>query len=456
MSVPDLVFREYMPSPKSMAGQMFEVNNVIKQKYWDTINPEPTAYVYNLLKVEADCQDLKTLLSLNTKVSLVNIVETIKTDVKSDIQTNLRKDLLIPELARGILKSFEVFLELMNDSMYQLVLKFRNRQRVPLQDLHKQWKSVDYLIERGYMFRCLGQGSKDEEVLLLPEELQHLVDRLDELKIRRDVTRNTAICKIGKNILYLYGVMKESDFDRCLDALYFNFEQNRLNKKIDLGDLSDAWNYQKQATFQNVNVVFKHYAQYSSKVKRVCFEGGSYSGYHNSYYCYYSVFDPYNIFYEQERREDLDFRSLCWSELITDRPADQKAQTMMVEYLTKQLRINPIQAQKLSEEWSLYIKNGENPTLWLNNILEHLKFSSSVQLNQLLSFSSAHFANDLNIWPLKGHTPKELMDTQLEKPHSAPQNVQASVGEVSSVDKVGRNEPCPCGSGRKYKKCCGR
>ncbi|MFB6240325.1 MAG: SEC-C metal-binding domain-containing protein, partial [Gemmatimonadota bacterium] len=22
-------------------------------------------------------------------------------------------------------------------------------------------------------------------------------------------------------------------------------------------------------------------------------------------------------------------------------------------------------------------------------------------------------------------------------------------------EKVGRNEPCPCGSGKKYKKCCG-
>ena len=22
-------------------------------------------------------------------------------------------------------------------------------------------------------------------------------------------------------------------------------------------------------------------------------------------------------------------------------------------------------------------------------------------------------------------------------------------------DKVGRNDPCPCGSGKKYKKCCG-
>jgi len=24
------------------------------------------------------------------------------------------------------------------------------------------------------------------------------------------------------------------------------------------------------------------------------------------------------------------------------------------------------------------------------------------------------------------------------------------------VKKIGRNEPCPCGSGKKYKNCCGR
>ncbi len=27
---------------------------------------------------------------------------------------------------------------------------------------------------------------------------------------------------------------------------------------------------------------------------------------------------------------------------------------------------------------------------------------------------------------------------------------------VRAGSKVGRNDPCPCGSGRKYKKCCGR
>jgi SEC-C motif-containing protein len=27
---------------------------------------------------------------------------------------------------------------------------------------------------------------------------------------------------------------------------------------------------------------------------------------------------------------------------------------------------------------------------------------------------------------------------------------------VKEQPKVGRNDPCPCGSGKKYKKCCGR
>jgi hypothetical protein len=32
LSVPGLVYREYMTSPKSMAGQMFDVKNVITSK----------------------------------------------------------------------------------------------------------------------------------------------------------------------------------------------------------------------------------------------------------------------------------------------------------------------------------------------------------------------------------------------------------------------------------------
>jgi uncharacterized protein YecA (UPF0149 family) len=32
--------------------------------------------------------------------------------------------------------------------------------------------------------------------------------------------------------------------------------------------------------------------------------------------------------------------------------------------------------------------------------------------------------------------------------------LELAVPSVRKVPKIGRNEPCPCGSGRKYKKCC--
>ena len=40
----------------------------------------------------------------------------------------------------------------------------------------------------------------------------------------------------------------------------------------------------------------------------------------------------------------------------------------------------------------------------------------------------------------------------LDKDKKQPESKSA----VSSADKVGRNQPCPCGSGKKYKKCCGK
>jgi uncharacterized protein YecA (UPF0149 family) len=46
-----------------------------------------------------------------------------------------------------------------------------------------------------------------------------------------------------------------------------------------------------------------------------------------------------------------------------------------------------------------------------------------------------------------------------EKKHLQPlpkKNKDGSVGEQTVVkgEQVGRNDPCPCGSGKKYKKCC--
>ena len=45
----------------------------------------------------------------------------------------------------------------------------------------------------------------------------------------------------------------------------------------------------------------------------------------------------------------------------------------------------------------------------------------------------------------------QMRDDLLAKAESRKQQVET--GEIPGV-KVGRNDPCPCGSGKKYKRCC--
>ena len=59
------------------------------------------------------------------------------------------------------------------------------------------------------------------------------------------------------------------------------------------------------------------------------------------------------------------------------------------------------------------------------------------------------FVRNLNAWTKSRHT--GIRGSSVAQPH-----VRFGQEEPTSFGrKVGRNEPCPCGSGRKYKRCCG-
>jgi len=48
------------------------------------------------------------------------------------------------------------------------------------------------------------------------------------------------------------------------------------------------------------------------------------------------------------------------------------------------------------------------------------------------------------------------MDQRQREAAQAPQGEQKVKTIRLEQPKVGRNDPCPCGSGKKYKKCCGQ
>ncbi|MBQ2012643.1 MAG: SEC-C domain-containing protein [Bacteroidaceae bacterium] len=85
------------------------------------------------------------------------------------------------------------------------------------------------------------------------------------------------------------------------------------------------------------------------------------------------------------------------------------------------------------------------------------------------------YLDNMPHWLLEGHTPQEMNTLkQVRKPFSAvkqrpAKNMAYNYDDMESLfsflddslnpvsfGKVNRNEPCPCGSGKKYKHCCGK
>lgn len=98
-----------------------------------------------------------------------------------------------------------------------------------------------------------------------------------------------------------------------------------------------------------------------------------------------------------------------------------------------------------------------------NYILEEftrrkVNFTDINQVNEVVQLIM-DLSNNVRIWGNNGYTPQEIFE-QFEKPKLRPLPAEpfnfdvADIIDFKSGNKVGRNDPCPCGSGKKFKKCC--
>ncbi|MDD4733977.1 MAG: SEC-C metal-binding domain-containing protein, partial [Bacilli bacterium] len=60
------------------------------------------------------------------------------------------------------------------------------------------------------------------------------------------------------------------------------------------------------------------------------------------------------------------------------------------------------------------------------------------------------------IYLLKAEIRQNIEREQVSKPISTNEDKTVQKRKPKTVNKIGRNEPCPCGSGKKYKVCCGK
>lgn len=76
-------------------------------------------------------------------------------------------------------------------------------------------------------------------------------------------------------------------------------------------------------------------------------------------------------------------------------------------------------------------------------------FDNDTQAQEVIQLVT-ELSNHTRLWSNNGHTPAEIFE--LEKKSIG--KVSTASQKNSSEKKIGRNDRCPCGSGKKYKKCC--
>lgn len=81
-------------------------------------------------------------------------------------------------------------------------------------------------------------------------------------------------------------------------------------------------------------------------------------------------------------------------------------------------------------------------------LLSHIDLESEKELNKIVQ-QAVQFSNNHRLWANRGHAPSEISGRR----QAMPMLVPAAQGEKMIA---GRNDPCPCGSGKKFKKCCGK
>jgi len=118
-------------------------------------------------------------------------------------------------------------------------------------------------------------------------------------------------------------------------------------------------------------------------------------------------------------------------------------------------------AQDVSEEAHGLLQMGEELSTVIGRLTQMgVVFDDENQAREVMMLITK-LGNDVRLWENNGHTPNEMSRmfgggdlSSLAEESSEERNDKVIDFVERKKKKIGRNDPCPCGSGKKYKKCC--
>ncbi len=264
----------------------------------------------------------------------------------------------------------------------------------------------------------IGTGSIDgEKMLVLPVELRKIVlDLKSDLFVKRQVKKNDEVLKGVNGLLNTYGVMDYGTLLKMMD------DYGIINKEKDLRYVVELIESHKEYL-----VDFEESGYFIANV-----------GVDNMAGLYEEILDRNSFHYKRFSKEEIFERSK--EDWFLGRPNWERFR----QIISGVFDCDSDEVLDILYEIYNAIQN-EMSMREIFSILNAFEvYSSEADVGYVMD-ELVVLMNSTPRWVLKGHSPNEL---------------RRSYVDLEQMDvmgkRVGRNDPCTCGSGKKYKKCCGR
>ncbi len=343
---------------------------------------------------------------------------TIRKELNLKGLSTLNKDELSKRLVELMPKKIEGVLNTFDKERYDLVKKIiMNNGYIKATDTDIDISKIYYLRSYGLIFSGLLNG---EKTLAMPIELIEAFEDHDTLEYRKIVNRNTLWIELVTGMLFYYGYM---NIEKVIEKI-----QEYTEMECDISQflliLHEAINYhghieKTQFGFKNILII-----------------------------------DENRIIEEQNLRADIPYYPFKKEELLNAAKEDFVYKTPQTAKFSQYIKsLYDINDEEMDEILRLvYFIINEDFTF--KDIIEEMQTIfeiDTIEDLQIMGQMLMDINNNTRMWILKGFTPEEILNYNN---NSKVDNT--NIIDIKTKKKIGPNDLCPCGSGKKYKKCCGK
>ncbi len=389
------------------------------------INEEIAAFVEkrkkSLLKykVKEENKLIDVLMSL-TKTEL----DDIRINLGVGGTSSLKKQELADALAGAILNFAPNWLANIENEQYELLNKIVQSETCIKGDIITP-SQVDYLNSIGIVF----SGSKDKEhYLFIPEELKEIFKNINNKSFKKKVLLNNETVRLATGILFYYGYL---DYEQLYEMVTRIINKKEISLERFVGVLING------SCWQDEIITLEIGAQHIN------------------------VVNPEELIETQLEWSKEEFRPLSYEEIYqAGQPGyvvKNQQYLQMEKFLAEKLNVSIEEVNGFMQDIIIMIMN-EETSAFIFDYMQDMIAIPNQKIAKQLSLLLLELYNSVNIFKLKGYTLNELDKMMgktakglvVSKARGKDNVIRVSFGEKTA----GRNEPCPCGSGKKYKKCC--